>query len=84
FLLREQVVTERVTTDALTAIYRSLDLAAVVRTLLLGLRDALGDHERVTQWTRGVADRALREGHLPSFVSAVRILVELRGYDGVV
>lgn len=40
--------------------------------------------EKLAEWTRGVADRALTEGHLPSFISALRILVELSGYDGVV
>lgn len=58
FLLREQLVSERVATDVLTALHRSLDLSKVVRTLLLGLRDALGDNEQVTEWTRGAAGRA--------------------------
>jgi hypothetical protein len=84
FLLRERIVDEAVATDVLTAIHRALDLSKVVRTLLLGLRDALGDHERVTEWTRAVADRSLREVHLASFVTAMRILVELRDYDGTV
>lgn len=84
FLLREQLVTERIATDVLTAIRRSLDLSTVVRTLLIGLRDTLGDDERASAWTATTADRALAEGQLPSFISAMRILVELRGYDGVV
>lgn len=84
FLLREQFVDEAVATDVLTAIHRALDLSAVLRTLLLGLRNALGDHERMTAWTRAIADRALAEGHLPSFVSAMRILIDLRDYDGAV
>lgn len=84
FLLREQLITERIASDVLTAIRRSLDLSAVVRTLLIGLRDTLGDHERASAWTAAAADRALAEGQLPSFISAMRILVELRGYDGVV
>lgn len=83
FLLREQVVNEAVTTDVLTAIHASLDLAAVVRTLLLGLV-GVSAPEKITEWTRAVADRALREGKLPSFVAAMRILVELRDYDGEV
>lgn len=84
FLLREQVVDDRVATDVLTALHRSLDLPAVVRTLLLGLRDVLGDHEKITEWTTAAADRALKQGHLPSFMAAVRILVGLRDYDGTV
>lgn len=84
FLLREQVVDERVATDVLGAVLSSLDVPHVVRTLLIGLRDVLGDHERITEWTTAVADRALREGHLASFVTAIRILVGLRDYDGSV
>lgn len=81
FLLREQLVTERVATDVLTAMHRSLDLPKVVRTLLLGLV-GVSAPEKIAVWTRAVADRALREGHLPSFISAMRVLVELPGYDG--
>ncbi len=84
FLLREQVVDERVATDVLGAVRRSLDVPHVVRTLLIGLCDVLGDHERIAEWTTAVADRALREGHLASFVTAIRILVGLRDYDGSV
>lgn len=84
FLLCEQVVDERVATDVLTALHRSLDLPQAVRTLLLGLRDALGDHERIAEWTRGIADHALREGHQLSFVFTMRLLIELRDYDGTV
>lgn len=84
FLLREQLVTERVATDVLTAIHRSLDVSKIIRTLLLGLRDALGDHEKITEWALAVAARAIREGHLPSFITAVRILVGLHDYDGIV
>jgi hypothetical protein len=84
FLLRERVLDERTATDVLTAVHRSLDLAAGVRTLLLGLRDALGDHERITEWATAVADRAVREGQRLSFMFAMRLLVELRDYDGTV
>lgn len=82
FLLRERFVDEAVTTDVLIALHRSLDLSPAVRTLLLGLRTALDDHEKITQWTRAVVDRALGEGHLASFLAAMRILVEQRDYDG--
>ncbi|MBX3232011.1 MAG: hypothetical protein KIT84_20155 [Labilithrix sp.] len=81
FLLRENI-DEAVVTDVLTAVHRSLDLAAVVRSLLLGLRDALGDHERITEWTRRAADRAHAQGHVETFVSAVRVLIGLRDFDG--
>lgn len=84
FLLREQVVDERVSTDVLGAVHRSLDVPTVVRTLLLALRDVLGDHEKIAEWTQAGADRALNEGHPPSFLAAMRILVELRDYDGSV
>lgn len=82
FLLRERLADEAVATDVLTATHRSLDLSKVVRTLLLGLRDALGPYEKITEWTRDVANRALAEGHVPSFLTALRILVGLRDYDG--
>lgn len=84
FLLREQLLDELTSSDVLAALQRSLDAAKIVRTLLLGLRDALGDHERITEWARTAVDRALREGHLASFVAAMRILVDLRDYDGTV
>jgi hypothetical protein len=84
FLLRETLVDERVATDVLAALKGSLDQSRIVRTLLRALRDLLSDHERTTRWTRRVADRALREGHLPSFVSAMRILVEEPHFDGMV
>lgn len=83
FLLREQVVTERVTTDVLAVLNRTLDVSNIVRTLLLGLADVSAP-EKIAEWTRAVADRALAEGHLPSFISVMRILVELPGYDGTV
>lgn len=83
FLLREQLVDERVTTDVLTALHKSLDVPKVVRTLLLGLV-AVSAPEMIAEWTRAVADRALREGHFASFVTAMRILVELCDYDGTV
>lgn len=83
FLLREQLVTERVATDTLIALHRSLDLSKVVRALLLGLV-GVSAPEKIAEWTRAVADRALREGHQPSFISTMRILVELPGYDGTV
>ncbi len=81
-MLREQLVTERVATDVLVAIRRSLDLHRVVRALLLGLRDALGDHEKIAEWTRDTVGRALGEAHVASFVSALRILVLLRDFAG--
>lgn len=84
FLLRERVLDERTTTDILTVLNRSLDVSSIVRALLVGLRSALGDHEKIAEWTRAVADRTLREGHVPSFIAAMRILVELPGYDGTV
>ena len=84
FALKQCVVTEAIATDVLTAIWKSVDVSKVVRTLLLGLLDADGEHERVEQWTGFVADRALAEGHVPSFLSAMRILVGLRDYDGAV
>ena len=84
FLLREQVVTERIATDVLTAIHRSLDVSKIVRTLFLGLLDAVGEGDRMEEWTRRAADRALTEGHVQSFVTTMRILVGLRGYDGAV
>lgn len=83
FLLREQLVSERVITDVLTALHRSLDLSKVVRTLLLGLV-GVSPSEKMTEWVCDVADRSLRAGHLPSFVSAMRILVDLPDYDGTV
>jgi hypothetical protein len=83
FLLRENPC-ERVVTDLLTAIHKSLDLPRAVQTFLVGLRDALGDHEKITEWTRAVADRAVKEGHQLSFSFAMRLLVELRDYDGIV
>lgn len=82
FLLHEQPV-ERVLADVLTAVHRSLDGPRAVRTLLLGLV-GVSAPEKITEWTRAVADRALAEGQLPSFVTVMRILVELRGYDGTV
>jgi len=84
FLLRERVSDERTIADVLSAVHRSLDVPTVVRTLLLALRDVLGDHEKIVEWTQAVADRALNEGHPPSFLAAMRILVELRDYDGSV
>lgn len=66
------------------ALHQSLDLSKVVRTLLVGLRDALGDHERVTEWTLATAERVIREGRLPSFITAMRVLVGLRDFDGPV
>lgn len=81
FLLREQLVTERVATDVLAALHRSLDVSKVVRTLLTGLV-GVSPPEKIAAWTRAVADHALREDHLPSFVSAMRLLVDLGGYDG--
>ena len=81
FLLREQLVTERVATDMLAALHQSLDVSKVVRTLLLGLA-GVSAPEKIAEWTRIVADRALTESHLPSFVSALRVLVELAGYEG--
>ena len=84
FLLREQPFTERVATDVLTALHKSLDMSKVVRTLLVGLRDSACDPPKVAEWTRNTADRAIREGHLASFVSAMRILIGLRDYDGTV
>lgn len=83
FLLREQVVTEHVTTDVLATLQRSLDLPAAVRRLLFGLV-GVSAPEKITEWTKAVAGRALSEGHLPSFVSGIRILVELRDYGGIV
>lgn len=83
FLLREQLVSERVLTDVLTALHRSLDLSKVVRTLLLGLV-GVSPPEKMTAWTKSVADLALTEGHLSSFVTAMRIVVELRDFDGTV
>lgn len=83
FLLREQLVTERVATDVLVALHQSLDVSKVVRTILLGLV-GVSAPERIAEWTRHVADRAVQARHLPSFLSAMRILVELRAYDGVV
>ena len=82
FLLREQIVTEAVATDVLVAIWKSLDVSKVTRTLLLALRDVPESHDRMTMWTTRVAERALAEAHVPSFVSALRILVGLRDYDG--
>ncbi|MCA9590789.1 MAG: hypothetical protein KC657_36070 [Myxococcales bacterium] len=84
FLLRERVVTERVATDVLTALYNSLDVAKVVRTLLLGLHDAPESDDRMTMWTRRTAERALAAGHVPSFVAALRILVGLGDFEGAV
>lgn len=84
FLLRERVVTERVATDVLAAIHGSLDVAKVVRTLLLGLRDTLGDHERIAEWTRRIVGRAHEWRHVETFVSVTRILVGLRDFDGAV
>ena len=81
FLLRERFVDEAVATDVLTVLHRSLDASKIVRTLLLGLV-GVSSPEKIAVWTRAVADRALREGHLPSFISAMRVLVELPGYDG--
>lgn len=52
FLLTEQLVTETVTTDVLTALWKAIDLPLVVRTLLRGLRHTLGVRE----------GRAAREG----------------------
>jgi hypothetical protein len=83
FLLRERFVTEFVATNVLTAVCRSLDLSKVVRTLLLGLV-SVSAPEKIAEWTKAVAERALREGHPSSFVSAMRIIVELRDYDGTV
>lgn len=83
FLLREQLVTERVATDVLVALHRSLDVSKVVRTLLLGLVDVSAP-EKIAEWTRHVAGRTVQAKHLPSFLSAMRVLVELRDYDGVV
>ena len=83
FLLREQLVSERVITDVLTALHRSLDLSKVVRTLLLGLV-GVSPPEKMTEWTKSVADLALIQGHLSSFVTAMRIVVELRDFDGTV
>lgn len=84
FLLTERVVDEAVVTDILTALHKSLDLSKVVRTLLLALREALGDHEKIAEWTRRAVDRASKEAQLPAFVSALRVLVDLRDYDGTV
>lgn len=83
FLLRERFVDEAVATDVLTVLHRSLDVSKVVRTLLLGLV-GVSAPEKIVEWTRAVADRALADGRLPSFISAMRILVELSGYDGMV
>lgn len=82
FLLRERFVDERVATDVLTAIRGSLDVSKIVRTLLLGLRDALGDHEKITEWTWRAAGRAHAQRHVGSFVSAIHVLVGLRDFDG--
>lgn len=82
FLLREQVPTERVLADVLTAVHRSLDVPRAVRTLLRGLRDAPGRRGRIMEWTRRTAERALAERHVPSFVVAMQALVGLRCYDG--
>lgn len=84
FLLRERLVTELVATDVLTALYNSLDVAKIVRTLLLGLHDVPESVDRMTMWTRCAAERAIAEGHVPSLISAMRILVPLRDYDGAV
>lgn len=83
FLLREQLVTERVATDVLAVLNRTLDVPNAVRTLLLALV-GVSAPEKITEWTQAVAERSLREGHLASFVTAMRILVELSGYDGTV
>lgn len=83
FLLREQLVDERVLTDVLIALHRSLDSSKVVRTLLFGLV-GVSPPEKMTEWTKRVADLALIEGHLSSFTSAMRILVELPDYDSTV
>ncbi len=82
YLLTERLVTEAVATDILVAIRKSLDVSKVVRTLLLGLRHALGDYEKITEWTMRIAGRAHAERHVESFVSAMRILVSLRDFDG--
>lgn len=82
FMLRERVVDEAVATQVLTALHRSIDLPQVVRALLVGLRDTLGDHEKITEWTKSVAERAIRERQLAAFIVALRILTDLRHYDG--
>lgn len=84
FLVREQTFTERVATDVLTALHKSLDVPMVVRTLLVGLRDVAGDTPKIVEWTRNTVDRSIKEGQLPSFVTAMRILVDLRDFDGTV
>lgn len=83
FLIREQLVDERVLTDVLTVLHRSLDASKIVRTLLLALV-GVSPQEKIAEWTRAVADRALAEGHLSAFSSAMHVLVELRDFDGVV
>lgn len=83
FLLGERLVDEAVATDLLVAIHRSVDVPNAVRTLLRALV-GVSAPEKITEWTGAVADRSLREGHLASFVTAMRILVELPGYDGTV
>ena len=82
FVLTEQLVTEAVTTDVLAALWKAVDVARVVRTLLRGLRHALGDHEKIMEWTRRITGRAHDGRHVESFVSAMRILVTLRDFDG--
>lgn len=84
FLLRERVVTELVASDVLAALYSSLDVAKVVRTLLLGVHSVPESEERMTMWTRRTAERALAAGYTSSFVSAMRVLVGLPDYDGAV
>ncbi len=81
FLLRERLVTEAVATDTLAALRKSLDVSNVVRTLLLGLV-GVSAPEKIAERTSRTAERALAEGHVPSFVSALRVLVDLRDYDG--
>ncbi len=82
YLLTERLVTEAVATDILVAIRKSLDVSKVVRTLILGLRHALGDYEKITEWTMRIVGRAHAEQHVESFVSAMRILVNLRDFGG--
>lgn len=81
FLLREHPC-ERVVTDILVALHCSLDVSPVVKTLLVGLRDALGDHERIAEWTTKVAGRAHAGRRVESFISSMRVLVVLRDFDG--
>jgi len=83
FLLHEkEEVAEATATEVLSAATRAFDVPMAVLTLVLGLRDTLGDPKKLAECTTRLAHQALAARHREAFLVLVELLVGLGDFKG--